>query len=56
VAGFPASIDLGADLLTVSGTYFQVKARADFSQYSRTGTGVVHRADQQLTVVRWEMQ
>lgn len=56
VAGFPATIDLGADLLTVSSTYFQVKARADFSQYSRTGTGVVHRGDQQLTVLRWEMQ
>jgi len=54
VAGFPASVDLGADLLTVAGSYFQVQARADLHQYSRTGVGVVQRKDQTLKVLRWE--
>jgi len=54
VPGFPASVDLGANLLTVSGGYFQVRARADLHQYSRTGIGVVQRKDQQLRVLRWE--
>jgi general secretion pathway protein K len=54
VAGFPASVDLGADLLTVAGSYFQVQARADLHQYSRSGVGVVQRKDQTLKVLRWE--
>lgn len=47
VTGFPASIEFSNDLLVTEGQYFEVRSTAVFHQFSRTGTGVLLRGDEQ---------
>ncbi|ADW16836.1 type II secretory pathway component PulK-like protein [Desulfobulbus propionicus DSM 2032] len=56
VGGFPASIDLGGELLTVVGRYFSITVRASLHQYSRTGTGVLLRSDQGQRLLLWKVE
>lgn len=57
VSGFASGIDLGADLLTVTGKYFMVRVQATLHQYNRTGTGILLRSGQQRqTLVQWKTE
>lgn len=56
VGGFPATIDLGGQRLTLQSTDFQVRITAGLHQFQRTGIGVVHRADKTLSVVSWRVE
>lgn len=57
VSGFSGGIDLGNDLLTVTGTYFMVRVKATLHQFSRTGTGILQRSDQQRqTLLQWKVE
>jgi general secretion pathway protein K len=53
----PARIDLGNDLLTVSGKYFQIRANAAIHQYSRTGVGMLLRAEnKEQSLLSWKIE
>jgi general secretion pathway protein K len=57
VSGFPGGINFNGDLLTVTGKYFMVRVNATINQYSRTGTGVLLRNDeQQLPLLLWKLE
>lgn len=56
VGGFPATIDLGSQRLTVQSSHFQVRITAALHQFHRTGIGVVHRGDKALSVVSWKVE
>jgi general secretion pathway protein K len=56
VAGFPAAVDLDADLLKVVGQYFQVRVNARLNQYSRTGTGILQRTEQEQRLLLWKVE
>lgn len=57
VRGFPSTINLGNDMLTVTGKYFNIRAIAAIHQYSRTGSGVLLRADsQEQTILSWKIE
>ena len=57
VSGFPSTISLGDDVLTVTGKYFRVRATATIQQYRRIGTGVLFRADnQEQTLLSWKIE
>ncbi len=53
----PARIDLGNDLLTVTGKYFQIRARTTIHQYSRTGVGMLLRAEnKEQSLLSWKIE
>jgi len=57
VSGFPAAIEFSNSLLTVAGKYFEVRITAAANQYSRTGTGILLRDDQQRqTLLSWKLE
>ncbi len=57
VSGFPITIDLGNDLFLVTAKNFNIRASASLHQYSRTGTGVLLRADnQEQTLLFWKIE
>jgi general secretion pathway protein K len=57
VSGFPSKVSLGKDLLKVTSQYFQIRASAAINQYSRIGTGILLRADnQEQTVLSWKIE
>ena len=57
VNGFPNTINLGNDLLTVTSKYFNVSASASMHQYNRIGTGILSRAqNQEQTVLLWKIE
>jgi general secretion pathway protein K len=57
VTGFPASIELSNDLLVTDGQYFEVRSTAVLNQFSRTGTGIVLRGDEQRQhLLRWKQE
>jgi general secretion pathway protein K len=55
VRGIPD--DVNADVLTVKSTYFRVSASASINQYTRTGRGILHRAEnQEQTIQLWKTE
>jgi len=57
VSGFPSSIEFGNKLLTVAGKYFSVRVHAAVHPYSRTGTGILLRNDEQRqTLLSWKLE
>lgn len=57
VSGFPSTISLGDDVLTVTGKYFSIRATAAIHQYRRVGTGVLFRAEnQEQTLLSWKIE
>ncbi|MCL2790584.1 MAG: type II secretion system minor pseudopilin GspK [Desulfobulbus sp.] len=57
VSGFPAAIEFSNDLLVVGGQYFEVRVVATFHQFSRTGTGILHRNDGgRQTLLSWKVE
>lgn len=56
VGGFPTAVDLETELLTVVGQYFQVRVNARLHQYSRTGTGILLRTDQEQRLLLWKVE
>jgi general secretion pathway protein K len=57
VSGFPSAINLGNDVLKVTGNYFNIRVTAVFHQYSRTGTGILLRAEnQEQTMLSWKIE
>jgi len=57
VSGFPSAINLSDDALTVTGKYFNIRATAAIHQYSRIGTGILLRADnQEQTMLSWKIE
>jgi len=57
VSGFPAAIEFSNDLLVVAGQYFEVRVTATLHQFSRTGTGYLHRDDGGgQTLLSWKLE
>jgi general secretion pathway protein K len=57
VRGFPASIEFENGLLAVVGKHFEIKVRAVYHQFSRTGTGVLFRENEQKqTLLQWKQE
>lgn len=57
VSGFPSGISFGNELLKVTGNAFNIKASAAINQYSRTGTGILLRAEnQEQTILFWKIE
>ena len=57
VPGFPMSIEIENGLLAVVGKYFEIKVKAAYHQFSRTGTGVLFRENaQKQTLVQWKQE
>ena len=57
ITGFPASIEFSNDLLTVTGKYFELRVHAAAHQYSRTGTGILLRNNEQRqTLLLWKLE
>jgi general secretion pathway protein K len=57
VRGFPVSIEMENGLLAVVGKHFEVKVKATHHQFSRTGTGVLLRENEQKqTLLQWKQE
>lgn len=57
VSGLPASIDIEQDLLAVVGKYFEIKVRATYHQFTRHGTGILLRDNEQKqTLLQWKQE
>ncbi len=57
VSGFPGSIEFDAALLTVAGTFFEVRVDAAMHQFRRTGTAVLLREDEQRQILlSWKLE
>lgn len=57
VNGFPRTLALGNDLLTVTSNAFNITASAALHQYSRTGTGILLRTENQgQTLLLWKIE
>jgi general secretion pathway protein K len=53
----PATINLGNDLLTVTSKNFQIRASAAIHQYSRTGIGMLLRAEnKEQSLLCWKIE
>ncbi|MDR2548857.1 MAG: type II secretion system minor pseudopilin GspK [Desulfobulbus sp.] len=57
VSGFPAAIEFSNEQLVVAGQYFEVRVHATLNQFSRTGTGILHRGDDgRQTLLSWKLE
>jgi len=57
VNGFPIAISLGNELLKVVSNYFTIKVNAVVNQYSRTGSGILLRAEnQEQSLLFWKIE
>jgi Type II secretory pathway, component PulK len=57
VSGFPITLEFSNDMLVVGGQYFEVRVTATLHQFSRTGTGILHRDDDgQQTLLSWKLE
>ncbi|MCL2457620.1 MAG: type II secretion system minor pseudopilin GspK [Desulfobulbus sp.] len=57
VSGFPAAIEFSNEQLVVAGHYFEVRVNATLNQFSRTGTGFLHRGDDgQQRLLSWKLE
>ena len=57
VSGFPIGIEFSNDLLVVAGHYFEIRVHATLNQFSRTGTGVLHRGDDgRQRLLSWKLE
>ena len=55
VPAFPGDVDIPAEILSVSSSYFEVRARAYLGTMSRTVTGVIHREADSTEIVTWKI-
>lgn len=57
VPGMPISVDFGSELLKGTGEHFQVRIEATAHQFRRTGTGMLHRQNEQRsTLLSWKLE
>jgi len=57
VSGFPIAIEFSNELLVVAGHYFEIRVNATINQFSRTGTGTLHRGDDgRQRLLSWKLE
>ncbi len=57
VSGFPSAISFGNELLKVTSNSFNITVRTAINQYSRMGTGILFRGEnQEQTMLSWKIE